>query len=330
MSLEELKRKNAEEELESQEEPKLEQEDETEAVEEESEEAAESEGSDDGGEAEEESIEAWKQSDDQTSQDSEVVPLNDLIKMRQKLKGKVSDKNEEIEKLKQEVESLKAAPVQSRPASNKPKREDFLDRDDPEEAYIDALSEWKFREQQEKSHAEQLKRQQDQAKADLDKKVEDHYQRAAKLLDEHSLSSDVYEAADSGFRKAVDAAFPGKGDALADTIISQIGEGSEKLIMYVGNNAGRREQLKDALTSDPNGLKAMRLIGKWESEMVAPTKRASRAPKPPTQVKGDAAGTPSADRLKKRYQDAHKSKDAQKAFNIKREAKAQNIDVSNW
>lgn len=332
MSLEELKRKNAEEELEDQDKPKPEVEDEIDAVDDKSEDDAEPEGSEEAPKTEEEATEAWMQSDDQTSQDSEVVPLNDLIKMRQKLKGKVSDRNEEIEKLKQEIESLKSSSSkpQAVATSTRPSRDDFLDAEDPDGSYIDALAEWKFSEQQKKIQSDSKQRQQDQFKQDLDKKVEDHYQRAAKLLDENKLNPEVYQAADSGFRRAFEDAFPRQGDAVADSVISQIGDGSEKLVMYVGNNGKRRETLKASLIADPSGMKAMRLIGKWESEMLEPTKRVSQAPSPAKQANGDTTGTPGADRLKKLYEKAHSGKDAQKAFNIKREARAQKIDVSNW
>lgn len=330
MSLEELKRENAKAESETQDEPQLEEEETTEAVEEPEDETVEAEGSDDTEESEEETIEAWMQSDDQTSQDGEkTVPESDLIKMRQKLRAKNREKADRIEQLEQEIEALKAKPQQAITPTGKPKRDDFLDAEDPDEAYFDALSDWKLSERAKQEEQASQSRQQQAQAAKLEEQVEAHYTRAVKLLDEHKLNADVYKSADSGFRQALDEAFPGKGDMVADTFISQIGEGSEKLVMYIGNNEGRKQQLKTALSSDPSGMKAMRLMGKWETEMVAPKTRSSKAPKPAVRVKSGETVDMSSSMLKK-YKDAHKNGNSQKAFDIKRQARSNNIDVSKW
>ncbi len=90
MSLEELKRQNAEEEARSQQEPQADELEELEAAETEIVDSVYSEGSEEAQETTEETVEAWMQSDDQTSQDNETVPHSDLVKMRQKLKGSSS------------------------------------------------------------------------------------------------------------------------------------------------------------------------------------------------------------------------------------------------
>ena len=331
MSQEELKRQNAEEEARSQQEPQADVPEELEAAEAEIVDSVDSEGSEEAQETTEETVEAWMQGDDQTSQDNETVPLGSHVNMRRKLKGQIGEKVGEIEQLKAKIEALEARkPVEQVATTARPKRDDYLDADDPEEAYIDALTDWKFGEQNKKAQAAQVQQQQEAAKADLESKLQSHYERAGKLLDDHNINADVYKSAETGFRHAIEAASPGNGDAVADMIISQIGDGSEKLVMYVGNSSTRREQLQAALIADPNGFKAMRLIGKWESETSAPTKRKSQAPKPAPQAKGDAKASGSVDALKRRYDKAHSSNNIQEAFNVKRQARAQKIDVSNW
>ena len=115
MSLEELKRQNAEEEALIQEEPQLEEVEESEAAEDLEAEVAETEGSEEAAEVESEPVEAWMQSDDQASQDNDTAPVANHIKMRQKLKGSIKEHKSEIEELKAEIETLKstrtAAPV---------------------------------------------------------------------------------------------------------------------------------------------------------------------------------------------------------------------------
>jgi hypothetical protein len=331
MSLEELKRENAGLESEVEETPNPEVEKQEEAVEETEVESENTEGSEESEGTEEESIEPWMRCDDQTSQKDETVPVSDLIKMRQKLKGKNQDQKQEIEELKTEIKNLKAnAPQPVVSAAAKPKREDFLDADDPEEAYIDALSDWKISQSAAIESQRKQRKQQEKAQAEVQKRVDDHLERAAKLCSDHKLSTDIYLSADSKFRDAVNSAFPeAKENAMPDAIISQIGDGSEKLVMYIGNSERRSGELQSALMRDPSGLAAMRLIGKWESEIQVPKTRVSKAQKPAVRVKpGESADVSSG--LRKKYQSHHDKGNAQKAFEVKRAAKAQNIDTSNW
>jgi hypothetical protein len=332
MSLEELKRENAEAESASQDEPQTDENDDVEVVEESEEEAESTEGSEDQANTKEDDIEAWMHGEDDNSpNDSETVPLSDLIKMRTKLKSKVHDKDDQIQELKAKIESMEQSLRQQpeKAASGKPNRGDFLEHDDPEEAYIDALTEWKSGESRRKAEAEEAENRLKAQRQELDRRVESHYQRVSELLDTHKIKPDVYKAADLNLRKAADAALPGHGDMVFDALISQIGEGSDKLVMYVGNNQARRAEFQQAMVDDPNGLKAMRLIGKWESEMSKPVRRTSSAPPPARDVDKDAS-TVSQEGMRRKYKSAHEKGDVQKAFDLKREARAKNIDVSNW
>lgn len=330
MSLEELKRENEEAEPETQEEPSLEQEDEAKPAGEGVNQEAEAEGSEEAEGESQEAVEPWMQSDDQTSQDS--VPLSKHIELRQKLKGKVNERDNEIEDLKAQIESLKksaVAPV----ATGKPKRDDFIDADDPDEAYLDALADWKAEEAQKKQAQKAQRDQQAQALANRQKQVENHLERVVSLLSEHNLDSSVYEKAHDGFRKSIAGAMPGVNqdqvEFVSDTLITNMGDQSAKLVIYAGNSAERRQQLQDAIASDPSGFKAMRLLGKWEERMVAPQKKVSSAPKPAPKPEGGSAPT-SPGTLHKKYNAAHSKGDYQKAFDLKQEARNQKIDVSKW
>ena len=338
MSLEELKRENEKAEAETVDNPEPAEEsgsDSAESIDHD----IDSEGSEDIEGENAETVEAWMVSDDQTSQDNETIPLNDLIKVRQKLKGKISDQKDtisnqenELAELKAQVESLKAGASSNNfnNAANKPKREDFLELDDPEEAYIDALSDWKILQKNKVQEQNSKKAEQEKANANVRKQVEGHYQRAAILLDKHKIDAAVYQNADSQFRQAVESGYPGQGDNIADLTLSQIGEGSEKLVMYIGNSTERVNKFRDAWSSDPSGLKVMRLIGGWESEMKEPSKRTSRAPAPAKQIGSNDAGTNMGASYQRRYDKAHKNGNIQEAFNVKGEARKNNIDVSKW
>ena len=54
------------------------------------------------------------------------------------------------------------------------------------------------------------------------------------------------------------------------------------------------------------------------------------APKPATTVKGDQNIGESHKALKKKYQAASKSDDVQKAFDIRRQAKAAGANLTDW
>ena len=328
MSLEELKQQNAAEELKRAEvEPQLDEatDDEVAAVDEQDNDVN-SEGSEEAERSSDEPVEPWMQSDDQTSQDSESVPLTAHIKLRSKLKGEVKEKNEELERLRAEVEALKSASSPQAISAGKPKREDFYESEDPDEAYLDALADWKNASQAKQAQIKQQQDHQARLEADVESKVEDHYRRAAKLLNEKGLDHAIYQKADNGFRQACSAI--GDGDKVADLLISRLGKDSEKLVMFVGNNATRKAEFQASLTSDPSGMQSMLLLGEWRAELSSPQKRKSQAPKPAGTAKGDQA--PAVTNLLRKYKEAHGKGDIQKAFDIKSEAKRNKLDVSNW
>ena len=81
--------------------------------------------------------EPWQKTDDDITGD---VPVGTHIKMKQKLKGRVSERDDEISNLKVEIESLKKGRVtpQATAPSKRPQSEDF----DTDEEYETALDKW--------------------------------------------------------------------------------------------------------------------------------------------------------------------------------------------
>ncbi len=333
-TLEELKAENAAKEAEETETPQVDVEaEEIKAVDEEVEETEEdAETSDE--EAEDPETEAWMQTDEQTSDhDGTAVPVAKHVSMRNKLKGAVKEKDSEIETLRAEIEALKGATVQSvQTQSNLPNRPTLEQFDYDEEKHNAALDAWYDAKLDAKLNSTNqnanIAKQQEQAKKALDLAVDRHYENAEKLIESSGISPDVYRQADVAVRSMLETARPGQGDVVADFLISTLGEGSEKVMYYIGRNPAKLAEIQADLMSDPSGMKAVAKLGRISAEVSAPTKRKSNAPKPSRQINGDAGTQGNSEKaLKKKYGAA---KDAQTRFNIRREAKKDGVNVSKW
>lgn len=295
-------------------------------VEESEEEESEGESSKD--EEIEEESEAWKQTEDKDSEDGEkLFTGSDIAAAKRKLKGKIEKKDSEIDELRQENERLRQNAPQG--ASEKPKRDDFLDADDPDEAFTEALMDWRFKDQSQQTQQRESLQAEKQA---VSESVARHYDSAAKLVKEHGISADVYRDADAKVRQAVEHVLPKQGEIVTDALIAKLGEGSEKAFYYLGRNKAKLTEFQNALLTDPSGLSAAMLLGEIKQSVLMPGKRASRAPEPATQIQGDETKTMTAEakQLLKKYREAHKKADHQSSYNVKKEARAKGIDVSNW
>ena len=328
-TLDELKAENAEEEESEVETPQVETEEtELEAVEEEAEEA-EMVAEPDQEEAEETEIEDWQRTDEDDAE--KKYTDSDMAAVRKKWKGRASDRNEELEQLRQENERLKqGGPV----TAAKPKRSDFFEAEDPDEAYLDALSEWRFSQGESKQAArlaaEANQRKQREIHNQVQSGVDQHYVRAVELSTKSGISPEVYQSSDMRVRQAVDAVFPERGDLYTDKLISDLGEGSEKVFYSLGVNGAKLSEFTRLLSEDATGVKAAMYLGTLKAELNATTKRKTNAPKPAKQAGGEDGGTAQLKTLKKAYQSAEKSGDAQAMFDARRNAKQAGADVSNW
>ena len=340
-TLEQLKAENAEPKEETDEViPQAEEvETEVEAVEEESEELADP-GEGEQAEAEGAETEAWMQTEEQTSEgdDNEtVVPLAAHTKMRGKLKGRIGEQDEELERLRVENAALKQghqAPAQETAA---PAAMPTLEGSDYDEAkYQQDLSNWMAQQVQtqvaQATQSGTQKAAQTQAAQQLDQAVDDHYQRAAKLAEESGITPELYQNADTVVRQTIESVLPQMGDVVTDNMIARLGEGSEKVMYFLGRNKTAQEKLRSSLVTDPTGISAALYLGELKSTVAAPQKRVSRARKPATQIQGDEGGSAKgeAKKLKETYRSAHKRGQGQTAYNAKKQAKAAGIDVSDW
>lgn len=276
-------------------------------------------------------VEDWMKEDGQESEGSDSVPLAALVKTRTKLKGAIREKDGVIDQLRNEIEELKRAqvnPVQQVSAIKPPRLEDYnFDETkfaDAQAQYIDAQINARLNNVTQRSEVE---RKQAQYKQKLDESLSDHYARAEKLVKSAGITEEQYQAADTKLRLAIDQVMPKQGDAVADTLLANLGEGSEKVGYWLGCNTSAREELQRKLISDPSGLSAAMWLGGKARELSAPKQLKSNAPKPNTQLNGDGNTKDPHKALKDKLAKARASGDMQKVLDMKFEAKKAGIDT---
>jgi hypothetical protein len=281
--------------------------------------------------------ESWmKPEEEESDDDKEAVKFTDSDaanirrKFKAKLQAKEEEKNAEIEKLRQEVEALKKNKAPSHQVSQKPKRDDF----DDDDLYFEALTDYKISllQDQGKSQqaAEEKRRQAEREQAEVESAVDAHYERAAKLAAKSGIKPEVYQSADRRVREVVDAIFPQGGDLITDRLISLVGDGSEKVFYHLGVNPSKMQKFRETFDRDKTGLAAAAYLGRLNAELSLPAKRESSAPRPVSEVQGDASGNASIKALAEKYKDAVRKGDAQKAYNIKKDAKQAGYDTKGW
>jgi hypothetical protein len=292
---------------------------------------------DDGDESDEsdgkKEVETWMA--DESEQQPSDVPVSTHIRMKQKLKGKLSDKNDELEKLKEENETLKTGMVVSSPQlkelPKKPKEDDFETLSEYDEAlaeYDQRMVDVRF---DTANKRVEVQRTFQAAKVKLEKTIDDHYSRAAKLIQDNGIDTEVYKAADLIVREAIETLMPGKGDITTDQIISTIGEGSEKVMYFLGRNKNALNELKSLLIEDSSGLKAVLFLGQQRERLLNTKQKISKAPPPGSNISGDdKSSSVKAKSFLKKRKVAIKNGDIQAAYDMKKQAKAAGVDVSNW
>jgi hypothetical protein len=259
---------------------------------------------------------------------SDMMPVSAHIKKKEKYKGRIAEKDDEIIKLRAELEDVKKAKAIPSVPLEMPKKSDF---DDEDEFYV-ALE--KYRDQKDSLRSEGTSRQAEakEAQRKTQEAVESHYDRVDKLVEEFTISPEVVQKADQAVREAVDAVtskMPNvKADAVVDHLISTLGEGSERAMLYVGRSQKRLAELQSRLLNDPTGMSAAVYMGEMKRDAQGTRKKTSTAPAPAAQVKSGSATSEKG--FKRKYDEAHKKRNTQAAFNIKREAKAAGVDTSNW
>lgn len=290
---------------------------------------------DDNSDGKNDNTESWMKSDELDSKKPEYIPISKHAEVRGKLKGKIAESNNEIEKLRAEIQSIKSQSQKSvnTQQSDRPKLDDFYEHDNPEESFTDALVDWKLNVQLKKSNADNERANADKMQKEIFDRIESavtsHYERSAALSQSSNISADLFQKADLRVKEAVESISPNNGELIFNNMISNLGEGSEKVAYHLGVNSSALNEFKSALIDDPSGLKAMAFLGQKKQELSEPKKRYSNAPAPATNLNGN--DQPSSDAsFKKRYDAAVSSGDVQRRFDIRREAKAAGHNPQNW
>ena len=273
--------------------------------------------------------EPWQRIDEELA----PVPARKHIREKQKLKGRISERDDEIARLKEKIEALEKNSITQTNQAKPIKRPNELDYDTDDD-YQKALSDYenelvssKFRELESKRQNEYAFKQYQEK---FSKALEDHYDRASDLIEKSGISPDLYKSSDAAVRHAVNSIAPGRGDQIVDQIITNFGDGSEKVLFYIGRNQTALSQFKSLLVEDPSGIKASIFLGEQKERLTAPKKMKSRAPKPAPTANGDANMGSNERALQKKYKEAHKKGNSQLAWDYRRKARQSGIDTSKW
>ena len=345
LTLEELKRKNAEGESEESQEHDIDEQQEEldESLNDESETEDENDASDDHEEDpdgdEDESQEAWMTTDDEND-DDRSVPLNKHISLRTKLKSKVKERDEEIETLRAKIEKLEKPQQQQEGATlQPPKAQSFQDEygetdwdkfNEANAAYMQDLVESRLTGNSKKSEETAKKRKLEEQR---EQSINHHYELADKLVQKGIVTAEDYASADSVIVNTLEESVPGHGRSVADGLIqhlSEVTDQPEKVWFKLGKDKALLNQVINAYQEDPSGVKGVAELARPSQKYVTGIKRKSTAPKPASKVEGDASTVSDAAKLQKQYNSAHKKRNTAEAFRIKRQAKKNGVDTSKW
>lgn len=288
-----------------------------------------------GGEGQQAEPEAWMTGDDQESPGAQKKFTDkDIGAAKAGLRAKLEKQHQsELDELRAQLEAQRNKAV-PQPAG-RPKREDFYDQEDPDDAYAEALMEWKLDSAVAQKTAQNQQYEQQRKQLELlqkvESRVEQHYERAATLAAASGISPELYQSADRKVREAIQGVFGGEsGEHVTNTLIANLGTGSEKVMYKLGLSPKSLAELITKLRDAPDGIPAAMYLGELKAELNAPTRKRSNTPAPATNVQGDANTTDLSRNLLRKYQEAHKRGDTQAAYDIRSEAKGKKINVSTW
>lgn len=273
---------------------------------------------------------AWMATEEDSPDKELKFTDGDAGAIRKKYKGRVAEKDVEIDGLRQEIEALKKQKPAAAAMKDKPKRDDFETDDEFLEALVDYREDIRDKKNQASNASAAQKQALDLRNKEVNKDVDNHYVRAHALATKSNITPETYHAADLRVRRALEELFPKDGDAICDTLISITGEGSEKVFYHLGVNPTKLDRFIELLRNDKNGMAASSYLGQLKAELAVPVKRTTKAPAPGEEIQGDKRVTVGNKNLLKQYKAAHKANEGQKAFNIKQKAKAAGVDVKSW
>lgn len=291
-------------------------------------------------------LESWQLTEEtETSEDDQksgFVPNHEAAKRRKQakaLKGELNDTKDENKELLARIAALESGKQPQDETSVKPlvkpTREQFDFDDDAYDIAVEKYYDDKF-DQKLNSHSvnanqkNQQEAQQQALEVAKQKSLDDHYERAAKLVSQGKVTEESFKGADKVVRMTLEKMYPGQGDSSADALIStldNLGEGSEKVMYQLGVNPSKMQELQSKLAADPSGMLACAFLGQLQAQIQTPSKRRSQAPSPSSKADGEGGSAGKGSSMQKAYDKADGS---QARITIKREAKLKGIDVSNW
>lgn len=305
---------------------------ETEEVETEAEEV-EQESEQEEGEAEEaEEQPEWAKAE---SDPKDLVPLAKHLDVKFKLRGEVAEEKRKADELAAENAALKQQlqQVQGPSLDDLEIAKEAWEFDGPAEEYprykaqVDARNAIKLqRAEQQRQAIEQRQREEAaRVEAELDK----HYERAAALVTSGIIKQpEQFQAAEQTVVKAVESVAPGLGQMVINSMISRLGEGSEKVIYHLGANATALREFESELRADPTGIKAAMYLAKKQALFNSkPVVKPKPVPKPDVPLQGKA---PKVSSYETAFRKAEKAGDTSAMLAASRAAKAAGINPDNW
>jgi hypothetical protein len=290
----------------------------------------------DGNPIEAKPVEDWMKDDTDVSKDADAsdktISLGDHIDIRTKIKKRATNAETERDALRVENEALKRGAVQTTPTPTTlqvPVYDDF----DSDTEFHTAMAKYTQDLIEYNINQSTIQRTQEtavaQTKETIDTAVNEHYARADALTTDHGIKSEIFVQSEKIVRDAVETIYPKGGDAVTDRLISDLGEGSEKVMYFLGRNENALNKFKSLLISDKTGLKAAIFLGEQKSKLTNKIKPKSQAPGPANNAPGDDAIKPNVKVSKKEHDEAI-DKNPQKAYEIRKAAKAKGIDTKGW
>ena len=287
-------------------------------------------------EEEPDSSEGGEQEDEGEEEPGSSVPVAKHAFVKKKLKAQLNEKDDELAQLRKKVEQLEQGVGQKVSTDlqppKRPRRADFEDDDAFEDA-MDKYEEDKVTYQtQFVQKSTQQNQQATQRVQQIEKAVDDHYTRAESLVEKHGIKPEIYQQADATVKGIIQQALPKLDpEGVFNGMVEIIGEGSEITMFHIGRNKAAAAEFQRLLQEDTSGLKATMYLGRI-SERVSGTKpnHSSQAPPPAAKLKGDEASSAKGQAAQKKYDAAVKKGSHQEAYNIKKAARREGIDTSNW
>lgn len=280
-----------------------------------------------------EDVEDWMKSGDEpqkefTSRDIKAAKTNLKAKLDKRHSSETDELRAEIEQLKKTQNATPQQPLK------RPKRDDFFESDEPDQAYDDAVLDYTLAVGKAERSAEHAAQSTESQASNKQKKIGDavdgHYERAAELAHKSGISAEAYRNADLAVKEMVESLYPNSGDSVVDELISIIGKGSERVIYNLGVNKTRLNELRARLSEDKSGMTSIAYLAELNVKLNRSVKPNTNAPPPADTLKGDGTRSDDLSGLKKDYETAVKGNDMQAAFDARRSARKGGVDVTQW